>query len=94
MRNLAIVFKLLPGFFTGVWGMVGGGAGWGGMGISAFWAWGLWGEQAWAVTKVESSARAPCLPTFILLLSFSATLLVVSILDIVYGCHLRSLLHS
>ena len=32
MRNLAIVFKLLPGFFTGVWGMVGGergGVGWG-----------------------------------------------------------------
>ena len=90
MRNLAIVFKLVPGFFAGVWG-----AGWGGMGINPFWAWGLWGGgQGWAVTKVESSARAPRLPTFILLLSFSGTLLVVSILDIVYGCHLRSLLQS
>ena len=27
MRNLAMDFKLLPGFFTGVWGMVGGGGG-------------------------------------------------------------------
>ena len=40
------------------------------------------------VPKVESSARAPRLPRFILLVSLSDTLLVVSILDIVYDCHL------
>ena len=42
---------------------------------------GLWGGL-WAVYKVESSAWAPRLPRFILLPSFSDTLLVVSILDI------------
>ena len=47
----------------------------------------LWGSL-WAVSKVDRSARAPCLPRFILLGSFSDTLLVVSILDIVYDCHL------
>ena len=40
------------------------------------------------VPKVESSARAPRLPRFILLVSLSDTLLVVSILEIVYNCHL------
>ena len=40
------------------------------------------------VPKVESSARAPRLPRFILLVSLSDTLLVVSILEIVYDCHL------
>ena len=47
----------------------------------------LWGSL-WAVSKVDRSARAPCLQRFILLGSFSDTLLVVSILDIVYDCHL------
>ena len=55
---------------------------WSGMAFS-----GMWGDL-WAVSKVESSVRAPCLPRFILLESFSDTLLVVSILDIVYSCHL------
>ena len=37
MRNLAMVLKLLPGFFIGVWGVVGGGGvGW--VGVSLFWA--------------------------------------------------------
>ena len=49
--------------------------------------WGLW-----AVSKIER-ARASS-PRFILLASFSDTLLVVSILDIVYHCHLRPLLQS
>ena len=37
-------------------------------------------------------ARAPRLPGFILLVSFSDTLLAVSILGIVYDCHLRPFL--
>ena len=47
---------------------------------------GLWGSLL-AVSKVESSARGPRLPRFILLGRFSDTLLVVSILDIC-NCHL------
>ena len=47
----------------------------------------LWGSL-WAVSKVERSTRAPRLPRFVLLGSFSDTLLVVSILDIAYYCHL------
>ena len=43
----------------------------------------------WAVSKVK---RVPCLPRFNLLEGFSDTLLVVSILDIVYDCHLWQLL--
>ena len=54
------------------------------MGLSLSWLWG----SVWAVSKVESSARALHLPRFIMLASFSDTLLVVSILDIVYDCHL------
>ena len=46
----------------------------------------LWGSL-WAVSKVEGSAHAPRLPRFVLLGSFSDTLLVVSILDIAYDCH-------
>ena len=46
------------------------------------------GGGLWAVSKTGSSARAPCLQRFILLVSFRDTLLVVSILDIVYDCHL------
>ena len=44
---------------------------------------GGWGNL-WAVSKVQTSVRAPRLPGFILLRSFSDTLLVVSVLDIVY----------
>ena len=50
--------------------------------------WGGGGEGLWAVSKVDNSARAPRLPRFILLKSFSDTLLVVSILDRVFDCHL------
>ena len=39
-------------------------------------------------------AHASCLPRFILLVSFSNTSLVILILDVVYDCHLRSLLRS
>ena len=63
-------------------------------GYGALLAWdglsGLWGGL-WAVSRVESSARAPCLPRFIFLVSFCDTLLVVSILYIVYYYHLRLL---
>ena len=46
---------------------------------------GLWGEDGglWIVSRIESSLHALCLPDlprFILLVSFSDTLLVVSIL--------------
>ena len=54
---------------------------------------GLWGGL-WAVSRVESSACAPRPPWFILLVSFSDILLVVSILDIVCDCHLWLLLQS
>ena len=40
------------------------------------------GGGLWAVSKVESSTRVPCLLKFILLVNFSDTLLVVSISDI------------
>ena len=52
------------------------------------------GEGLWTVSKVESLARAPRLPRFILLISFSDTLLVVSTLDIVYDCNLGPLFCS
>ena len=42
--------------------------------------------------KVEITARVPCLLEFILLVSFSDTLLVGSMLD--YDCHLRPFLQS
>ena len=48
----------------------------------------------WAVSRVEGSARAPGLSGFILLGSFSGTLLEVSILGMVYDCHLGLLLQS
>ena len=44
--------------------------------------------------RKEETARASALPRFILLVNFSDTLLVISILDIVYDCHLRPLLQS
>ena len=39
-------------------------------------------------------ARSPHLPRFILLVSFSDTLLAVLSLDIVYDCHLRPVLFN
>ena len=48
---------------------------------------GVGGGSSWAVSGVESSVHAPHLPRFIQLGSFSDTLHVVSILDIVYDCH-------
>ena len=44
------------------------------------------GKDLWAASKVKSSPHTPCLPRFILLGSFSDTLLVVSILDIIAIC--------
>ena len=41
-----------------------------------------------SVQSRELGVRASCLPRFMLLGSLSDTLLVVSILDIVYDCHL------
>ena len=49
---------------------------------------GLWGTGAYGLWSRELRASALCLPRFILLGSFSDTLLVVSILNIVYDCHL------
>ena len=46
------------------------------------------GELMGCVQSRELGARTPRLPRFILLGSFSDTLLVVSILDIVYDCYL------
>ena len=48
----------------------------------------------WGVSQNESSTCALCLPKFILLGSFTDTLLVVSIFDIVYDCNLQTLLQS
>ena len=71
-------------------------------GYGSFLAWG-WlflglgvgeGGGLWALSKVETSARAAHLPRATLLVNFSDTLLVVSILDIVYDCHLWLLLQS
>ena len=57
---------------------------------------GLWGRGAYGLCQKLRARRvgAPRLPKFILLVSLSDTLLVVSILDIVYDCHLRQLLQS
>ena len=56
----------------------------------------LWGRGACGLCQKLRARRvgAPRLPKFILLVSLSDTLLVVSILDIVYDCHLRQLLQS
>ena len=53
----------------------------------------LWGDL-WAMSKVESSPRVPRLLGFILLVSLSGALFVVSILSIFCECHLGSLLRS
>ena len=59
-------------FFSFFWaGVVGGLVGWGGRVICT--------GALWVVSNVESLARALRLPRFILLESFSDTLLVVSI---------------
>ena len=59
--------------------------------MGCFWPgmalWGLWGGRGWLVGCVQSrklNVSAPRLSRFILLVSFSDTLLVVSILDITY----------
>ena len=54
------------------------------------------GGVLWAVCVQgrEPDARVSRLPMIILLGGYSDTLLVVSILDIVYDCHLRPLLQS
>ena len=57
-------------------GLCGGGGGGGG------------GGGLWAVSKVEGSTGAPCLPGSILMGGFNGALLVVSILGMVYDCHL------
>ena len=44
------------------------------------------------VQSRELCARTPRLPKFVLLVNFSDTLLVFSILNIVYDCYLRLLL--
>ena len=86
--------------------VVGGGGMVGGcVAVGLRWLWGYFGPMVlWLfpgcgglVGCVQSSvlgAGAPRLPRFILLVSFSGTLLVVSILDIVYDCHLRLLFKS
>ena len=59
--------------------------------VASFWPGmafsGVWGGLVGCVQSRELDARA--LPSQVILLgSFSDTLLVVSILDIVYSCHL------
>ena len=61
--------------------------------IGPFRAGGLVGVM-WAASKIQGLVRASHLLRLILLVSFSDTLLVVSILDIVYDCHLWPLLQS
>ena len=68
-------------------------------GVCSGWVYSLWGRP-WRIlfsgglSKVLWAGRARHLPGFILLVSSSDTLLVVSILDKVYDCHLRPLLQS
>ena len=52
------------------------------------------GELVGCMQGRELGVSAPRLPRFILLASFSSTLLAVSILDIVYDCHLYAVLQS
>ena len=68
-----------------------------GVGARAFPGCGvLWAVSGvlWTVYRVGGLTRVPRLPGFILLVSFSDTLLVASILDMVYDCHLWLLLWS
>ena len=62
--------------------------GWGGGG------WGCGGGLASCVQRREHGACAPRIRMFIRLVSFSETLLVVSILNMVYDCHMWPLLQS
>ena len=74
---------LVLGFsLVGVVGVGWGGVGCGGVGV------GLCGVRS----RELGAGCAPHLPRFILLVSFSDTLLVVAILGIVYDCRLRPLL--
>ena len=63
------------------------GCGWGGVGCGGVGV-GLCGVRS----RELGAGCAPHLPRFILLVSFSDTLLVVAILGIVYDCRLRPLL--
>ena len=67
-------------------------------GLKFFFLWPFPGcRGGWLVGCVqdrELCARAHRLPRFTQLVSFRDTLLVVSILDLVYDCHLRPLLQS
>ena len=65
---------------------------WPGIALSGLWGRGV--VTAGCVQGQELSACTPHLPTFILLVSFSDTLLVVLILDKLYDCHFRRLLQS
>ena len=64
-------------------------------GIGLFWLGGGWGGGVLmgSVDSRELGVRAST-SRFILLVRFSDTLLLVSILDMVYDCHLRPLLQS
>ena len=85
---------VVNGFFL-AWGWLFLGVGW-----AAFWCWAfaVWvlfvllvgggGGCVLGNNQIISVQRAPRLPRFILVGGFSDTLLVVSILDIVYDCHM------
>ena len=77
-------FAVLKGLSIVPMGTVG--SSWPGPGL-----FGLWEEEGGFGLSLNSGARQTCMPSYprvILLVSFSDTLLEVSILDIVYGCHL------
>ena len=85
-----------------LWDLLGGGGGWADHFLFNLWialfgpfrmalrgvGVGLCGVQSWEL----GAGCEPHLPRLILLVSFSDTLLAVSILDIVYDCRLRPLL--
>ena len=94
--GLGVLVGLLMG---SLWLGVGSFWVWGGWWV-AFWCWAftVWvlfvllvgggGGCVLRNKQIISVQRAPCLPRFILVGGFSDTLLVVSILDRVYDCHL------
>lgn len=66
-----------------------------GLGCGGGWGdWGCGGRLASCVQRREHGACAPHIRMFIRLVSFSETLLVVSILNMVYDCHMWPLLQS
>ena len=76
----------------GFGGAVRVGIGWGGGGGGGMGGGG--GRLASCVQRREHGACAPRIRMFIRLVSFSETLLVVSILNMVYDCHMWPLLQS